>query len=75
MFSGKSKWITEGIKINFNNEDIQKWNYGIYLSVGYNTWNFYAYYGLNSFFKENTLLEGEQIELQSFQLGLMFYIL
>lgn len=45
------------------------------LSVGYNTWNFYAYYGLNSFFKENTLLEGEQIELQSFQLGLMFYIL
>ena len=75
VFSGKSKWITEGIKINFNNEDIQKWNYGIYQSVGYNTWNFYAYYGLNSFFKENTLLEGEQIELQSFQLGLMFYIL
>ncbi len=57
------------------NEDLNRFVYGTYLSVGWNTWNLYAYYGLNPIYKSAVLPSGEKVKLNSVNLGLMFYIL
>ncbi len=49
-------------------DDINRWQYGAYLSFGFNTWNPYVYYGLNPIFKDGS-------EMRNFNLGFMFYIL
>ena len=57
-----------------NNKNFNAFQYGTYLSVGYNSVNVYAYYGLNSLFqsaKTNT----ESIDMNSINIGIMFYIL
>jgi len=61
-------------KIN-NNDDINKFQYGPYLSAGYNTWNLYVYYGLSPLFKSATTLNGEKINMKTLNAGLIFYIL
>jgi len=61
-------------KIN-NNPDINKFQYGPYLSAGYNTWNLYVYYGLNPLFKSATTLSGEKLNVRTLNAGLIFYIL
>lgn len=63
----------EQIKV-FNNPDMAKWQYGPTLSVGYNTWNFHVYYGMNPLFDSGTL-NGEKLDMRTLNLGLMFYIL
>lgn len=57
-----------------NNPDVNKFQYGVYLSTGYNTWNIYAYYGLNDFFKEELIPDSNE-KLRTLNIGLMFYIL
>lgn len=57
-----------------NNSDFNKLQYGVYIAAGYNTWNFYAYYGLNSIFKK-AQINNQPIEMKSLNLGLQFYIL
>lgn len=56
------------------NPDINKIQYGTYLSVGYNTVNFNIYYGLNPIFK-SAELNGKAIDMNSLNFGFMFYIL
>ena len=56
------------------NPDINKFQYGTYLSVGYNTVNFNIYYGLNPIFK-SAEINGKAIEMTSLNFGFMFYIL
>ena len=56
------------------NPDINKFQYGTYLSVGYNTVNFNIYYGLNPIFK-SAEINGKAIEMNSLNFGFMFYIL
>ena len=56
------------------NPDINKFQYGTYLSVGYNTVNFNIYYGLNPIFK-SAELNGRAIEMNTLNFGCMFYIL
>ena len=58
-----------------NNKDLNKFHYGIYLATGWNTWNIYAYYGLNSLFKSSTKIDGQAIDMNTANFGLMFYIL
>lgn len=65
--------VNQSFKIN-NNPDINKFHYGAYLSVGYNSWNLYAYYGLQNMFKKGNL-NGNPIELSTLNIGLMFYVL
>ncbi|WP_395058903.1 porin family protein [Flavobacterium sp.] len=64
---------TQNFKIN-NNPDINKMHYGAYISAGYNSWNLYAYYGLQNMFK-NGSLNGNPIEISTLNIGLMFYVL
>lgn len=75
LFSNTS--IFDSKTMNFdlrNNKDLSKVLYGPYLSVGYNTVNLYAYYGLNSHFN-NARIGDEKLELNSFNVGFIFYIL
>lgn len=63
-----------GKKTVESNKDFNPFQYGTYLSVGNNSLNIYAYYGLNSLFrsaKTNT----ESIDMNSLNIGFMFYIL
>lgn len=62
------------IKIK-GNADLNKLIYGAYISAGWNTWNLYAYYGLNPMYKSAYLPNNEKVKLNSVNLGLMFYIL
>ncbi len=59
-----------------NNPDLNDFQYGAYISAGYNTWNVYAYYGINPLYKSYVkTLDGENINMRTLNLGLMFYIL
>jgi hypothetical protein len=64
----------QGKIIVTNNKDFNKLLYGAYLSMGYNTINVYAYYGLNSLFK-TAKIDGEPIAMKSLNIGVIFYIL
>lgn len=57
-----------------NNKDFNKFQYGTYISAGYNSINVYAYYGLNSLF-QSAKTTTEKIDMNSFNVGIMFYIL
>jgi len=54
--------------------DINYFQYGPTLSVGYNKWNFHVYYGLGELF-ENVDKNSYEIGIHDLQLGLIFYIL
>lgn len=58
-----------------SDNNMNKWVYGAYISTGWNTWNLYAYYGLNPIYKNAVTDTGEKLKLNSLNLGLMFYIL
>lgn len=71
----RSKYIDGQDKIIVTgNKDLNKLQYGAYIAAGRNTWNIYAYYGLNPIFK-SAKLNNEDIDMNSLNLGLMFYIL
>jgi len=54
--------------------EINKFQYGPTLSIGYNKWNFYMYYGLSEVFS-NTKNNPYEIGIHDLRLGLIFYIL
>ncbi len=58
-----------------NIDNFNKLQYGLTLSAGYSTWNVHVYYGLNPIFKDSAKLDGEILDISSFKIGLMFYIL
>ena len=57
-----------------NNKDFNKFQYGTYISAGYNSINVFAYYGLNSLFQSAKTVT-ETINMNTFNVGIMFYIL
>lgn len=57
-----------------NNANLNHFQYGPYLAFGFNTWNFQAYYGVNSLFKD-VVINNESVEAKTINIGLMFYIL
>ncbi len=75
LFYDRAKFIGDGVKIVVeDNKDLNKIRYGVYVAAGYNTWNIYAYYGLNPIYKSASVA-GNPIDISSLNLGLMFYIL
>ncbi|GGA65613.1 hypothetical protein GCM10008015_03000 [Flavobacterium palustre] len=65
---------SEGRTVITNNADFNKFLYGLYLSAGYNTFNVYAYYGLNPIFK-SAEIDGQKINTNAVTVGVIFYIL
>ena len=72
--STKLKTSTGDVQLS-NIDSFNKVQYGITLSAGYGTWNFHAYYGLNSVFNDDSKLNNQPIDMNVIRLGLMFYIL
>jgi len=56
------------------NPDLNKFQYGCYVSAGWNSINVYAYYSLNPIFKSGSI-SGNNIDINTLNLGFMFYIL
>ncbi len=56
------------------NADLNKLQIGTYAAIGNNTWNVIAYYGLTPLYK-SAEIKGKPIDLQTLNIGLMFYIL
>ncbi len=55
--------------------EFEKLRMGASFSFGYNTFNFYAYYSINPFFKDAVTTEGQSVDFRTVKVGLMFYIL
>lgn len=55
--------------------DFNKFQYGVTLSVGYNTWNIHLYYALNSIFSDNVNLVEDSLNINAIKIGLIFYLL
>ena len=51
------------------------WQYGLTMSVGYNTWNGYVYYGLNPIFDSISSTNAQSIDMTALKIGLIFYLL
>lgn len=77
VFSNKSVLDNGEEKYTITNSpDINKFQYGVYLAAGYNTWNVYINYGLNTLFKKGVqTTSGQNIDVRTLNAGLIFYIL
>jgi hypothetical protein len=76
LFYDQYKLISsQGNSKQTNNKDLNDFHYGVYLATGWNTWNIYAYYGLNPLFKSSAKIDGQAIDMNTANFGLMFYIL
>jgi hypothetical protein len=58
-----------------NNPDFNKVQAGVYVAMGYNTWNIYGYYGLTPLLAKSATIQNNTIGLRAIHLGLQFYIL
>ncbi len=58
-----------------SNNDFNRFQYGLTLSAGYNTWNIHLYYGLNPILSEDAEISGKHLDFNAVKIGLMFYIL
>ncbi len=55
-------------------DSFNDFQYGFTMSAGYNTWNIYFYYGLNSIFN-NVSVNNQSVDMNALKVGLIFYIL
>ena len=55
--------------------ELNRFQYGLTLSFGYDAFNFQAYYGLNTLFNDSAQVNNENIDLQVLRLGIQFYFL
>lgn len=55
-------------------DSFNDFQYGFTMSAGYNTWNIYFYYGLNSIFN-NVSVNNQFVDMNALKVGLIFYIL
>ena len=78
---GYDYWYKSSFKQDGNTviqTDIPEFNnmrLGATLSVGYNTVNFYGYYGITPFFDNATTTNGTPIDMRALKLGLLFFFL
>jgi hypothetical protein len=76
LFYNSTKLKTDqGSEKLSNIDNFNRLQYGLTLSVGYDTWNIHAYYGLNPIFEDSAKLDGEELNMSAFKIGLIFYIL
>lgn len=77
VVGGRSKFVSEAGKHSFTNTDINKWQYGLTLNFGYNTFNVHVYYALSTLLDKNTVVldTGEDLKVAPLRVGFVFYIL
>ena len=73
-FISKLKY-SSGDKKNISDE-VNNWNKELYLSFGYNEWNFYFSYGLNQIVKNlRNQYTGKSFNIRHLKIGLIFFLL
>jgi hypothetical protein len=76
VLASSTKFKGDSGKIKTTNiKDLNKFQYGLTLSSGYNTWNFYLFYSLNPIFSQDAQIDGNSIDMTAVKFGLIFYIL
>lgn len=76
LVASSSKYEGDLGRLKFiNNPDFNRLQYGLTLSVGYNTWNVHLYYGLNPVFSKNVSLANKPLDVNVIKIGLIFYVL
>jgi len=76
VFSTSSNYVTNDVDITYKNiKIINPWQYGLTLSLGYGTWNFNYYYGLNNIIKDNVVVDGVTIKMKVMRFGIIYYFL
>lgn len=58
-----------------NNTDINNLQLGTYITFGFNTWNFYMYYGFDPIYDSSVFVNNQGVKMSMLNLGLQFYIL
>jgi len=73
--SSRFETDTGSIKVS-QNAQVNNLQYGATLSMGYGTWNFHCYYGLNKIFNEKARFNNiSAVDMQFIKIGVVFYIL
>ena len=76
VIANSSKFKDDNGKIRHTNiKDFNDFQYGLTLSVGYNTWNVHLYYGLNGIFSKDARINNESLNMNAIKIGLLFYLL
>ncbi|WP_339655646.1 porin family protein [uncultured Maribacter sp.] len=75
IVGARSKFVSDTTSDGFYNTDISKFQYGLTLSFGYNTFNIHAYYALTDLFNGDATVNGEVLQYRPLRIGLIFYIL
>jgi len=57
-----------------NTPHLNKIKTNVDIGFGWNTWNFYISYALNSLFSDKAMYNGEVIDVTEIKFGLMFYL-
>lgn len=70
----KFKNVSEKVKTN-NIKDFNELQYGLTLAVGYDSWNIFMHYNLNTIFEDAAKLNSTTIDTKMLKIGIMFYIL
>lgn len=75
VFASNAKLKQGRTTVVRNISEVNKFQYGFTLSLGYGTWNVTAYYALNDIFSDAFVgTTGESIETRELRVGLIFYI-
>jgi hypothetical protein len=75
VLGARSTSVIEGKKSGFYNTDVERFQYGLTLNIGYNTFNLHMYYALSDLFRENAVIESQSLGFSPLQIGVIFYIL
>tara|TARA_R110000765_G_scaffold298302_3_gene393395 strand:- start:299 stop:967 length:669 start_codon:yes stop_codon:yes gene_type:complete len=75
IVGARSKFVSDITSDGFYNTDLSRFQYGLTLSFGYNTFNLNAYYALTDIFNGSATVNGEVLQYRPLRIGLIFYIL
>lgn len=76
LLSSKTKYVGDLGNLTFYDiNTFNKFQYGLTLSVGYSVWNFYVFYKLNPIFSNEVKLNGNDLNMNAINMGLIFYLL
>ena len=76
VYGTSSNYVTKNVNVTYSGiQIINRWQYGLTLSVGYGTWNFNYYYGLSNIIKDGIETDGFMVKMRNMNFGVIFYFL
>lgn len=76
VFASNTKFKNAAEQIKNNNiKDFNQLQYGLTFAIGYDSWNAYLHYTLNSIFDSKAQLDDDSLDVKMLKIGIMLYIL